>query len=864
MNIFHKRQSIIELINNQYKFNLFNIKSAYAEVSASASSAILWDPIVSIEPVGREQVYDIEVEGTHNFIGNGIFAHNTYVLDRSSPNSSSASSLGQNGQRLTRLATGLLVATILGMGGVGARQLSGRTVVKPVQPAVQLPAPRLRAVSEAEQRALNDRLLRIFSENPDHTLYFAGYLPAPGPGLVIVLKASPSALRDSEQNYQIFMIQPDASIALQGVSRVARATWGAPDQFSVPGEEATRDIVLTIPHPDTGMNAEFLARPALPLFAGGESNALVMQAVFPSGPAAQSLGKTFRFGSWKANLLVASLGFAAGGLMAGLARSHIFPETNQYLQPLQPVLETEDQKIAGIVIRFLNTTADGIEAGRIRAVEGLNVPKFWTTVQGVNDTQAYRAAELYVAGYNSYMSRFAPGQELSRSVMFRGIAEIIGERTGAQAAEMPALARSLGESAKSDLRESVGKVISAITSEVLVPSEMGSAPRGQTQRFQELRGVVHPDVAGKVTRLANELDTKPLSQQESDALSDAIVASAARDTSPFHKTALRAIANQFNLQIPQLSKETGTARSLGSFQLGRAAGILFAGIVALACEGCTQLFVHRQPEREPAVGQQSPEDEISEWLTKLETGKLGGYGPVARTAEMIAEHYKILSPGLKDRSLHFLLNTLSREDRPRQNGIEVPSALRALAQIADFVVPERREEVAGWVAGQTQSRNAGVQEAAIQAARVYFPLMSAENKREAFKNIVRSAGSPYEPVRKAAVRALDELPISETDLEETLQDLWDQFEHPEPLLREENSAAALWQSLGFEDYAANARASVGEALDAIFARLPRVMQSQAVRYLRRQFSPARHARAARGRHQNTGASFNSCAVPTQN
>lgn len=41
---------------------------------------MIWDEIVSIQPVGREQVYDIEVEGTHNFVGNGIFAHNTYVL----------------------------------------------------------------------------------------------------------------------------------------------------------------------------------------------------------------------------------------------------------------------------------------------------------------------------------------------------------------------------------------------------------------------------------------------------------------------------------------------------------------------------------------------------------------------------------------------------------------------------------------------------------------------------------------------------------------------------------------------------------------------------------------------------------------
>src|SRR3989344_1353068 len=40
---------------------------------------VLWDEIVSIEYEGEEQVWDIEVEGTHNFIGNNIFAHNTYI-----------------------------------------------------------------------------------------------------------------------------------------------------------------------------------------------------------------------------------------------------------------------------------------------------------------------------------------------------------------------------------------------------------------------------------------------------------------------------------------------------------------------------------------------------------------------------------------------------------------------------------------------------------------------------------------------------------------------------------------------------------------------------------------------------------------
>lgn len=39
-----------------------------------------WDEIVSIKSVGRERVYDIEVENYHNFVGNGILAHNTYVF----------------------------------------------------------------------------------------------------------------------------------------------------------------------------------------------------------------------------------------------------------------------------------------------------------------------------------------------------------------------------------------------------------------------------------------------------------------------------------------------------------------------------------------------------------------------------------------------------------------------------------------------------------------------------------------------------------------------------------------------------------------------------------------------------------------
>ncbi|MFH1610473.1 MAG: hypothetical protein ABIA91_01145, partial [Patescibacteria group bacterium] len=40
---------------------------------------IVFEKIIKIELLPSEQVYDIEVEGTHNFVANGIIAHNTYI-----------------------------------------------------------------------------------------------------------------------------------------------------------------------------------------------------------------------------------------------------------------------------------------------------------------------------------------------------------------------------------------------------------------------------------------------------------------------------------------------------------------------------------------------------------------------------------------------------------------------------------------------------------------------------------------------------------------------------------------------------------------------------------------------------------------
>ena len=50
-------------------------------LSMLASSDVYWDEIVSIEPDGEEEVYDLTVDEHHNFIAGDITAHNSIEQD---------------------------------------------------------------------------------------------------------------------------------------------------------------------------------------------------------------------------------------------------------------------------------------------------------------------------------------------------------------------------------------------------------------------------------------------------------------------------------------------------------------------------------------------------------------------------------------------------------------------------------------------------------------------------------------------------------------------------------------------------------------------------------------------------------------
>ena len=48
-----------------------------------ANSDVLWDPVVSIEYIGKGQVYDLSLMKHHNFVANDIVIHNSWVLIKS-------------------------------------------------------------------------------------------------------------------------------------------------------------------------------------------------------------------------------------------------------------------------------------------------------------------------------------------------------------------------------------------------------------------------------------------------------------------------------------------------------------------------------------------------------------------------------------------------------------------------------------------------------------------------------------------------------------------------------------------------------------------------------------------------------------
>ena len=51
------------------------------ELAELADSDVLWDEVIEVEPLGVQPTYDATVVGTHNFVANGVVAHNSIEQD---------------------------------------------------------------------------------------------------------------------------------------------------------------------------------------------------------------------------------------------------------------------------------------------------------------------------------------------------------------------------------------------------------------------------------------------------------------------------------------------------------------------------------------------------------------------------------------------------------------------------------------------------------------------------------------------------------------------------------------------------------------------------------------------------------------
>jgi len=76
-------QSIIKCVLEKYDSCLDKeTEQLLSEADILANSDIFWDEVLSVEIIDKvdDFVYDLTVEGTHNFIANGLIAHNTSLL----------------------------------------------------------------------------------------------------------------------------------------------------------------------------------------------------------------------------------------------------------------------------------------------------------------------------------------------------------------------------------------------------------------------------------------------------------------------------------------------------------------------------------------------------------------------------------------------------------------------------------------------------------------------------------------------------------------------------------------------------------------------------------------------------------------
>src|SRR5581483_274348 len=141
-----------------------------------AQSDIYWDSIVSIEPIGEHQVYDLSMAETHNFVANDIIIHNSWVSEH-----------------LAAAITGDSTLLIQGTAGTDENAIRygwnyARLLVEGPSPAALVVSPMMHAMQTGKIARIEE-LTRIASEVQDTLITILSEKTLPVPELNMEVQA---------------------------------------------------------------------------------------------------------------------------------------------------------------------------------------------------------------------------------------------------------------------------------------------------------------------------------------------------------------------------------------------------------------------------------------------------------------------------------------------------------------------------------------------------------------------------------------------------------------------------------------------------------------------------------------------------
>ncbi len=159
---------------SRMRLNRLAVLAGDAELQLLAQSDVYWDTIVSIEPIGEHQVYDLSMAETHNFVANDIIVHNSWVSEH-----------------IAAAVTGDSTLMIQGTAGTDETAIRygwnyARLLTEGPSPAALVVSPMMRAMREGMIARLEE-LTRIPAEVQDTliTILSEKTLPVPELGLEV-------------------------------------------------------------------------------------------------------------------------------------------------------------------------------------------------------------------------------------------------------------------------------------------------------------------------------------------------------------------------------------------------------------------------------------------------------------------------------------------------------------------------------------------------------------------------------------------------------------------------------------------------------------------------------------------------------